>query len=87
MPRSADSGQLDLSDVFLKVQQELLAQMAVGGLFEHASAAGTATERQERTERSFRCARSTFDRSFQPLSSLFTVVRIPKLFRLSPIST
>ncbi len=45
MPRSPDSGQLDLSDVFLKVQQELLAQMAVGGLFEHASAAGTATER------------------------------------------
>jgi hypothetical protein len=44
MPRSPDSGQLDLSDVFLKVQQELLAQMAVGGLFEHASAAGTATE-------------------------------------------
>jgi hypothetical protein len=45
MPRSPDSGQLDLSEVFLKVQQELLAQMAVGGLFEHASAAGTATER------------------------------------------
>jgi hypothetical protein len=37
MPRSPDSGQLDLSDVFLKVQQELLAQMAVGGLFERLS--------------------------------------------------
>jgi hypothetical protein len=45
MPRSPDSGQLDLSAVFLRVQQEMLAQMAVGGLFEHASAAGTATER------------------------------------------
>jgi hypothetical protein len=45
MSRLPDSGQLDLSDVFLKVQQEMLAQMAVGGLFEHPSAAGTATER------------------------------------------
>jgi hypothetical protein len=45
MARLPDSGQLDLSDVFLKVQQEMLAQMAVGGLFEHPSAAGAATER------------------------------------------
>ena len=44
MPRSPDSGQLDLSEVFLRVQQEMLAQMAVGGLFEHASSAGAATE-------------------------------------------
>jgi hypothetical protein len=44
MPRSPDSGRLDLSEVFLRVQQEMLAQMAVGGLFEHASAAGAATE-------------------------------------------
>jgi hypothetical protein len=44
MPRSPDSGQLDFSEVFLRVQQEMIAQMAVGGLFEHASSAGDATE-------------------------------------------
>jgi hypothetical protein len=45
MPRSPDSGQLDLAEVFHSVQQEMLAQLAVGGFFEHPSAAGTATER------------------------------------------
>ena len=45
MPRSPDSGQLDLAEVFHCVQQEMLAQLAVGGLFDHPSAAGTATER------------------------------------------
>lgn len=44
MPRGPDSGQLDLSQVFLRVQQEMLAQMSVGYLFEHAQAAGAATE-------------------------------------------
>jgi hypothetical protein len=44
MPRSPDSGQLDFSEVFLRVQHEMIAQMAVGGLFEHASSAGDATE-------------------------------------------
>src|SRR5580700_9023202 len=44
MGRSPDSGQLDLAEVFLTVQHEMLAQLAVGGLFEHASAAGAATE-------------------------------------------
>jgi hypothetical protein len=45
MSRLRDSGQVDLSEVFLRVQQEMLAQMAVGGLFENSSAAGAATER------------------------------------------
>lgn len=44
MPRSHDSGHVDLSEIFLRVQQEMLAQMAVGGLFEHSSSAGAATE-------------------------------------------
>src|SRR5580658_7384502 len=44
MPRGPDSGQIDLSEVFHRVQQEMLAQLAVGRLFEHASAAGAATE-------------------------------------------
>jgi hypothetical protein len=44
MPRSPDSGQLDLSEVFRRVQRQMLAQLAVGRLFEHASSAGAATE-------------------------------------------
>ncbi len=45
MPRHPDSGQLDLSEVFHRVQQQMLADLAVGRLFEHASSAGAATER------------------------------------------
>jgi hypothetical protein len=45
MPRTPDSGRLDLAEVFYSVQEEMLAQLAVGGFFEHPSAAGTATER------------------------------------------
>jgi hypothetical protein len=45
MPRTPDSGQLDLAEVFYSVQEEMLAQLAVGGFFEHPSAAGAATER------------------------------------------
>ena len=45
MPRSPDSGRLDLAEVFYSVQEEMLAQLAVGGFFEHPSASGTATER------------------------------------------
>jgi hypothetical protein len=45
MPRRRDSGQLDLREFFLCVQYEMLAQLSVGGLFEHASTAGAATER------------------------------------------
>src|ERR1700722_17049030 len=44
MPRPPDSGQIDLTEVFHRVQKEMLAQLAVGRLFEHASAAGAATE-------------------------------------------
>src|SRR5579863_4270381 len=44
MPRHPDSGQLDLAEVFRRVQIEMLAQLSVGRLFEHASSAGHATE-------------------------------------------
>ena len=44
MSRSPDSGKIDLAEVFHRVQQEMLAQLSVGRLFEHASSAGTATE-------------------------------------------
>jgi hypothetical protein len=45
MSRSSDSGQLDLAEVFYSVQEEMLAQLAVGHFFEHPTASGTATER------------------------------------------
>jgi hypothetical protein len=35
---------LDLAEVFRRVQRQMLADLSVGGLFEHASAAGAATE-------------------------------------------
>jgi hypothetical protein len=44
MPRKPDSGRIDLAEVFLRVQSEMLAQLSVGRLFEHASSAGAATE-------------------------------------------
>ena len=44
MPRAPDSARLDLSEVFRRVQHEMLAQLSVGRLFEHASTAGAATE-------------------------------------------
>jgi hypothetical protein len=44
MSRRPDSGQIDLTEVFHRVQQEMLAQLAVGRLFEHPSSAGAATE-------------------------------------------
>ena len=44
MPRASDSGQLDLHDIFLRVQHQMLAQLSVAHPFEHASAAGSATE-------------------------------------------
>jgi hypothetical protein len=44
MPRRPDSGHIDLADVFRRVQQEMLAQLSVGALFEHPSAMGQATE-------------------------------------------
>ena len=44
MPRRPDSGHIDLAEIFRRVQQEMLAQLSVGRLFEHASTAGAATE-------------------------------------------
>ena len=44
MPRRPDSGHIDLAEIFRRVQEEMLAQLSVGRLFEHASTAGAATE-------------------------------------------
>jgi hypothetical protein len=44
MGRHPDSGQLDLAQVFGRVQQRLLADLAVGRSFEHPTAAGNASE-------------------------------------------
>ena len=46
MAGSPDSGYLDLAEVFRRVQSEMLAQLSVGGLFEHPSTHGDATEQQ-----------------------------------------
>lgn len=45
MPRPPDSGRLDLAEFFLCVQYEMLSQLSVDGLFEHASTSGAATEK------------------------------------------
>jgi len=44
MPRKPDSGRIDLVEVFRRVQTQMLSDLSVGGLFEHASSAGAATE-------------------------------------------
>jgi hypothetical protein len=44
MSRLPDSGHLDLAEVFRRVQQQMLADLSVGRLFEHSSSAGAATE-------------------------------------------
>ncbi len=44
MSRPSDSRYFDLADAFLRVQSQLLADLSVGRLFEHPSAAGAATE-------------------------------------------
>jgi hypothetical protein len=44
MPRSPDSGHLNLADVFHRLQQKLLADLHTTAVFEHPSANGTATE-------------------------------------------
>lgn len=46
MPRHADSGQLDLAEVFRRVQEKMKAEFAIGGMFEHSSANGNAAEMQ-----------------------------------------
>ena len=45
MSRPCDSGRLDLAELFHRAQQEMLAQLHVGGLIEHGPTAGAATER------------------------------------------
>ena len=45
MSRPCDSGRLDLRELFHRAQQEMLAQLHVGGLIEHGPTAGAATER------------------------------------------
>ncbi|HEY7387530.1 MAG TPA: DUF6602 domain-containing protein [Bryobacteraceae bacterium] len=44
MPRRRDSRNIDLTEVFRRVQDEMLAEFRVGRLFEHASSAGRAAE-------------------------------------------
>jgi hypothetical protein len=44
MPRKPDSGRIDLIEIFRRVQAQMLSDLSVGGLFEHATSAGTATE-------------------------------------------
>jgi hypothetical protein len=44
MPRKPDSGRVDLIEIFRRVQTQMLSDLSVGGLFEHASSAGAATE-------------------------------------------
>ena len=46
MGRPPDSGRIDLSQFFLRIQQQMLAHLAVGELFEHPSSCGAATEQQ-----------------------------------------
>jgi hypothetical protein len=46
MSRPPDSGRLDLGELFHRAQQEMLAQLHVGGLIEHGPTAGAATERR-----------------------------------------
>src|SRR6266542_1167016 len=44
MPRSVDSGQIDLAQVFRRIQTRMLADLSIAGLLEHASTNGAATE-------------------------------------------
>ncbi len=46
MPRHLDSGRLDLAKVFLRVQRQMQAQLAVGQIFEHPTPSGDANEKQ-----------------------------------------
>jgi hypothetical protein len=46
MPRPRDSAQIDLAEIFLRVQKQMLACLAVGEVFEHPSACGAACEQR-----------------------------------------
>ncbi len=45
MSKHKDSGRIDLHQVFLRVQQQMLANLAASDVFEHPTACGAATER------------------------------------------
>ncbi len=44
MPRHLDSARIDLAQIFLRVQHEMLACLAVGEAFEHPTTCGSASE-------------------------------------------
>jgi hypothetical protein len=44
MPRSADSGRVDLQQVFMHLQSRMLAHLEVGSALEHAATCGAASE-------------------------------------------
>jgi hypothetical protein len=44
MPRSPDSGRVDLSEVFMHMQRRMLSHLQVGSALEHASTCGAASE-------------------------------------------
>ncbi len=44
MPRSADTGRVDLNQVFLHLQSRMLSHLEVGSALEHASTCGAASE-------------------------------------------
>lgn len=46
MARRSDSGKFDFAEVFRRVEAQMLAHFATGGMFEHPTAQGTATEHQ-----------------------------------------
>ena len=44
MSRNPDSGQIDLAEVFRRVQTEMVAHLSVSNLFEHGITQGSASE-------------------------------------------
>ncbi len=46
MSRPPDSGQLNLGDVFRRVQTKMMGDLETGEIFEHGPSQGTATEQQ-----------------------------------------
>ncbi|MSV32804.1 MAG: hypothetical protein EXQ57_09815 [Bryobacterales bacterium] len=44
MGKPKDTGRIDLHQIFLRVQQQMLANLAASGVFEHPTACGAATE-------------------------------------------
>jgi len=46
MSRYSDTARIDLAEIFLRVQKQMLACLAVGEAFEHPSACGAASEQR-----------------------------------------